>query len=534
MKKLLSLLFVLIPIVLFAQTDTIISKTPEIELPDFVITGTAKIEMPTQMKETPDVISALHEQFILPRIGVENLELEGLTDPVKLQAKIKDSLDYNNFRLFAGAGLNYLPSVDAFFSDKINKFKINAFASFDKVRNYIPNSGYHDLLAGGGMTYIIRKENEPPARINISGTFNQHNYSPFAALTDNRFRSSNLINLSGVFENLFWREFNVDLGGFADFHYLSDYNSSHLNVSPYVSAKTSFEHFILSAKFNPSLLKTSTKTNQSDLILALSSEMQLRKLFNRMSLSVMLDYQSKSETGKQFLGPSVSIGLGILESLSIGLLYQNRLIQQTPPKLWKTNPYIDTLYYRHNYERVKNKTGFVLRFYPTRMMNVELNVSRFEHVRKIMFEPASTNIGYFSVLRLDTKVLEANFLSNLSFGKFGNIYSEVKYIDSKISKNSKVEPFTPLIQVNAIYTYKFDFSLLLRLRFLYNSASYSDINNVSQIGDCLDLGMNVEYEIGKYLKTGVEISNILNRRNYRWKNYQLEPIDVLFYLSTNL
>jgi hypothetical protein len=248
----------------------------------------------------------------------------------------------------------------------------------------------------------------------------------------------------------------------------------------------------------------------------------------------MLDYQSKSETGKQFLGPSVSIGLGILESLSIGLLYQNRLIQQTPPKLWKTNPYIDTLYYRHNYERVKNKTGFVLRFYPTRMMNVELNVSRFEHVRKIMFEPASTNIGYFSVLRLDTKVLEVNFLSNLSFGKFGDVFSEIKYIDSKISKNSKVEPFTPLIQVNAIYTFKFDFSLLLRLRFLYNSISYSDINNVSQIGDYLDLGMNVEYEIGKYLKTGVEISNILNRRNYRWKNYQLEPIDVLFYLSTNL
>lgn len=546
MKKLLSLLFVLIPIVLIAQTDTVISKTPEIELPDFVIIGTTKIEMPTQMKETPDVISALSEQFILPRIGVESLELEGLTDPTKLQAKIKDSLEYNNFRLFAGAGLNYLPSVNAFYSNRIDKFKINAFASFDKVRNYLPNSGYHDLLVGGSATYIIRKQNEPPARINVAGSFNQYNYSPFASLTDNlpatsisgrqagEFRTSNFINVNGAFENLLWREFNVDLGGFADIHYLSDYNSSHFNFSPFISAKSSFEHFILSTKFNPSLLKSSTSTSENDLILALSSEMQLRKLFDRMNISVGLDYQSKSETGKQFLGPSASIGFGILENLSIGFMYQNRLIQQTPMNLWKRNPYIDTLYYRHNYERIKNKLGFAARFYPDRLMNIEFNISIYDHKGKISFIPSTTNIGYFKVLPLDTKVLEANFLANLTLGSIGDVFAEVKYLGSKIDSNSKIEPFAPRIQVNATYTYKFDFSLLLKLRFLYNSVSYSDINNISQVGDYTDLGLNLEYEIEKYLRIGIEATNILNRRNYRWINYQLKPIDVLFYLSINL
>lgn len=534
MKKLLSLLFILIPIVLFAQTDSVISKTPEIELPDFVITGTTKIEMPTQMKETPDVISALSEQFILPRIGVESLELEGLTDPTKLQAKIKDSLDYNNFRLFAGAGLNYLPSINTFYSNRIDKFKINAFASFDKVRNYLPNSGYHNLLVGGSATYIIRKENEPPARINVAGSFNQFNYSPFASLADSKFRSSNFININGAFENLFWREFNVDLGGFADIHYLSDYNSSHFNFSPFISAKSSFEHFILSTKFNPSLLKSSTSTSENDLILALSSEMQLRKLFDRMNVSVGLDYQSKSETGKQFLGPSASVGFGILENLSIGFMYQNKLVQQTPVNLWKRNPYIDTLYYRHNYERIKNKLGFAARFYPDRLMNIEFNISTYDHKEKISFIPSTTNIGYFKVLPLNTKVLEANFLANLTLGSIGDVFAEVKYLESKMDLNSKIEPFAPRIQVNVTYTYKFDFPLSLKLRFLYNSVSYSDTNNISKVGDYLDLGVNLEYEIEKYLRIGIEATNILNRRNYRWINYQLKPIDVLFYLSTNL
>ncbi len=532
MKKICSLLVILIPTFAFAQTDTLVSKTPEIELPDFVITGTTKIEMPTQMKETPDVISALSEQFILPKIGVESLELEGLTDPTKLQAKIKDTLDYNNFRFTAGAGLNQIPFINAFYSQRVSRFKVNAYGSFNKVKNYLPNSGYHDLVLGGSTTYIIRKESEPPARINIAGSFSQFNFSPFASPADNKFRSSNLINVNGGFENLFWRQFNVDLGGFADIHYLSDYNSSHINFSPFISAKSSFEHFILSARFNPSLLKTAEEPG--DLILALSSEMQLRKIFNRMNIIVNLDYQSRSETGSQFLAPSASIGFGILDNLSIGILYQNRLIQQTPPTLWKKNPYIYTLFYRHNYERIKNKIGFIMRFYPSRMMNVEFNISAYNHLGKIIFAPSVLNPGYFDVVRFDTKVMEAFFLANLSFGKYGDLFGSVRYSDSKLNLNSKLEPFLPQIQANVEYAYKFDFSLLLRLRFLYNSSNYSDIGNNSRIGDLADIGLSVEYEFTKYLRAGLEASNIFNRRNYRWINYQLKPIDVLFYLSTNL
>ncbi|MBM4176470.1 MAG: hypothetical protein FJ213_09920 [Ignavibacteria bacterium] len=534
MKKLLSLLYILIPIFAFAQTDTLVSKTPEIELPDFVITGTTKIDMPTQMKETPDVISALSEQFILPKIGVESLELEGLTDPTKLQAKIKDSLEFNNFRFTLGAGLNQLPFANAFYSQRVNRFKINAYGSLSKVRNYMPNSGYHDLLLGGSTTYIIRKESEPPARINIAGSFNQHYFSPFVSPTDNKFRSSNLININGSFENLFWKEFNVDLGGFSDIHYLSDYNSSHFNFSPFISAKSSFEHFILSARFNPSLLKSSTSTSESNLILALSSEMQLRKIFNRMNIIVNVDYQSRSETGSQFLAPSASIGVGILNNLSIGVLYQNRLVQLTPPTLWKKNPYTDTLHYRHNYERIKNKIGFVLRFYTSRLMNVEFNISQYSHLGKIMFVPSITNTGYFDIVRLDAKVMEAILMANLSFGGFGDLFGSVRYLDSKLNLNSKSEPFSPRIQANIEYVYKFAFSLLLRLRFLYNSVSYSDIGNNSRISDLADLGFCVEYEITKYLRAGLETSNIFNRRNYRWINYQLKSIDLLLYLSTNL
>lgn len=533
MKKILLLLFFIIPICSFCQVDTIIYRTPEIELPDFVIMGTTKIEMPTQTKETPDVISNLPQEFILPRIGIEKLELEGLTDPSKQQATIKDSVSGYNFRAIVGGGIYNLPNIGAFYSQKINRMSFNAFAKFNRTRNYIPNSGNHEILVGGNSTFLFLKDNEPPARLRLNGYFSQFNYSPFASNFDNKFRTSNLINVNGVFENLFWREFNVDLGGTTNIHYIPGYNSTFFEFNPFVSAKSYFEHFELSVKFNPYLLKSSTSKYNSDLVLALNSEMNFKKLFNFLNFSASLDYQSLSEIGKQFLGPSAKLDLGFDENFFVSLFYENKMNLVTPNEIWRINPYVDTSSYNYYFERVKDKIGINAKIYFSRFSNIDLGFSTFKMRLKTIFQNSSRN-GYFDLYRLDTKTNEFKILANLDFQEFGSLFVDAAFRTSKLTLNSLLEPFSPKFQINSIYFYKFDFSLLLRFRFLYNSSSFADINNGVKVGSMIDFGMDAEYGLNKNFKLGMKVSNLLNRRNYLWFNYELKPFDMLLYLILNL
>ena len=80
MKKYL-ILFFLPYVMIFSQDDK--SKNPNVELPDFVITGADVVSIKHAEKIKPDFVSTITNDFILPVHSPEELGLKQLSNPLK-------------------------------------------------------------------------------------------------------------------------------------------------------------------------------------------------------------------------------------------------------------------------------------------------------------------------------------------------------------------------------------------------------------------------------------------------------------------
>jgi len=94
----------------FGQDDK--GKNPNVELPDFVITGNDVVTLQKGKKIDPDVIPILNEQFLKPGYSPEDLALSELSDPIRNQFSLTDSLNYFTGKLEAGAGIYTLPQMN--------------------------------------------------------------------------------------------------------------------------------------------------------------------------------------------------------------------------------------------------------------------------------------------------------------------------------------------------------------------------------------------------------------------------------------
>ncbi len=533
MKKILFFLMVQI-LYLFAQQDTVRSKIPEIELPDFVITGQATVELPKQNKATPDLISPLSKEFILPRIKIQELKLEGLSDPSRQQPAIIDTTSKYFGRIKTAAGIYSLPSVETFYSRRIQNILFSAGGNFENSRDYEKNSKYFKTNFFLNNSLIIQKENESPARLNVTGQFDYFKYSNFRSLSADTFNHITNVNINGTFENLFYREFNLNFGGNFDFQKISRWDFSFVEISAFGTLRSTFEHFELTASAQPYLYKVSKNLNENTLILSAYGEMYFRKLFNMMNIITRLDYQTEKENNSQFLAPGVRLGFGLSDYWTLTLFYENKLLNKTPIQLWEENPYLDSASFNYSIERIKNKVGFGTIIYFDRTSNLKFELSRYNVAGKNIFEVSQTDSGYFKYRKLETEALELNTILFVDLKDYGDLFFNLRYLNSRLKETTRQEPHTPALQTKFSYGYRFNFPLYLRLSFLYNSVSYGDINHKLKIEPYVDLELNADYQLLKFLNGGIELKNIMNKKNYRWFNYNQKPIDFQIYLKARI
>src|SRR5690606_20002196 len=86
---------------LFAQDN----PTPTVELPDFVITGTDVVNVQSAQKIKPEVVSTVSEGFLKPAFSPEELEVRDLSNPVKDEINLFDTLNFLKGDLKAGVGV---------------------------------------------------------------------------------------------------------------------------------------------------------------------------------------------------------------------------------------------------------------------------------------------------------------------------------------------------------------------------------------------------------------------------------------------
>lgn len=533
MKKIF-IISILIFFELYSQQDTVRSRIPEIELPDFVITGQATVELPQQKKAIPDLITPLSKEFILPRIKVQELSLEGLSDPAKQQPSIIDTSKKYFGRLKTAIGIYSLPEADFFYSGKVEKYKFSFGGNVINSNDYEKNSKFLKTNLFLNNSLIIEKENQPPARLNFTGRFDYFKYSNFRSVSSDTFNNNINFNLNGSFENLFYREFNLNFGGNFDFKKLNrwDYNFAEINV--YGTLRSTFEHFELTASANPFLYKVSKDSTKNTLILSAYSEFYFRKLFNVMNIIARVDYQTEKEDSSLFLAPSLRVGFGLSDYWTLTLFYENKLFNKTPVNLWSDNPYLSPINFNYSIERIKNKFGFGTIVYFDRTSNLKLEFSRYNLAGKNNFIIDTLNKGFFTIHRGEVEAIELSTFLYLDLKNYGNILMNIRYLDSRLKQTTKQSPHTPKFYSKLIYSYSLQIPLSLKFSFSYNSISYGDINHTMKINPYIKFDIGAEYNILNWLSAGLDFNNILNRKNYHWFDYFEKPFDILIYLRTRL
>src|SRR5690606_35927768 len=151
MMKNIILILLFISSFISAQDET--RQTPNVELPDFVITGRDVISVRSVNKIESDFISTISDEFLRPSISPEYLEIRDLSNPIKSDINLLDSVNFYNGNIEAGAGLYTVPKVKAAYAYPFTNGIVGGVFSGIYNRAYIDYSDRYSLSLGGNFVY---------------------------------------------------------------------------------------------------------------------------------------------------------------------------------------------------------------------------------------------------------------------------------------------------------------------------------------------------------------------------------------------
>ena len=278
-------------LLIYSQDDK--SSNPNVEIPDFVITGQDVVSIKRTDKIKPDFVSTITERFVKPYHSPEELGLRQLSNPIKKEINILDSTKYMNGSFETAAGIYILPAADLSYHYPFNNGIVNASVSGFYQRPYVENSDRYDFYGGAGIDYTIGMDNNGLSGTNflLKGDFTTLNYKLFASDKPDTKRTKNVGNYTLGIKNTAGKTFIIDLG-------LKDYHSS--------QAEDNFAENLLStngfARLQFSDIGIGLKTNYQKQFLNTDSlnNVSFNYFFFRPTVSFELFNSVKTEVGYSF------------------------------------------------------------------------------------------------------------------------------------------------------------------------------------------------------------------------------------------
>ncbi len=87
-----------------AQAQDENPKNPNVELPDFVITGHSSLNLKKMDKIKPDFVSSINEDFVKPTYSPEELEIGSFSNPLKSDMSFLNDVRFYKGNIAAGIG----------------------------------------------------------------------------------------------------------------------------------------------------------------------------------------------------------------------------------------------------------------------------------------------------------------------------------------------------------------------------------------------------------------------------------------------
>ena len=495
-----------------AQDD----KNPNVELPDFVITGKDVIVVRRVDKIPADMISIVSEEYIKPTINPERLEFQDVSNPVESDLSILDSADYRRGFIFIESGRYKLPAGEINYTFPFERGMLHGIMSGINQLEYIENSDRKSIFGELKFNYLLPVDGRfiPGTKFTLGGKHQRNVFKFFGSNNPEFKRTLNIGTATAGIQNLFMKQFIFDLNFAGDFTYLDDADFTESFFSANAFARIQAENFGLGIKgsfHNQSLNTDSLKDVGSNFY------------FLRPTVSLELFDKVKAEFGLSFAGTGdntlnalfAAAGFEITENLILLGEYSPQAEFVTAGQLMRDNYYYSQQTVGNIFVKKKNKIKAVAKYEYDRYYQIDGGFEFFK-AENLPYYLNPDQTGFFEVAT--TSATNLNLFLNLIYhmGPYGIFYASFNYIKMEDSNDKKI-PYYPNLKASLTYGYDFENGLRADASVKYLSDRYTDLQNTNKLKSFFSLGFKFTYMLKEHFLLTLSVENLLNRNNYLWQ-----------------
>ena len=500
-------------------------NNPDVELPDFVITGKDVISLQKSAKIDPGIISTISGDFLKPIPSTEDLKVADLSNPIKNQINLVDTQNVYNTRLSIGTGLYSSPAGSFSFSQPFSSGILGAVINGENHRAYIDNSDWYKL--NGEMTLTFYVPNDAALKgtqISFRGGYGLNAYKLYASSNPTEKRNYYSGNYYAGISNLISRYFNFDLHASDKYTFLRSENLSENLLRLYSYLKGDFQYFDLAVNINYAKQFITNSVVSSDSYDYIFARPYIQfDLANSLNIAGGVSYSKSGSLN--YTAPYATIALKLNNFISLYGEYNPSAEFLGQGDFLEQNKYYNPQIFPNAFVKKTSAFKAAIKYQYYKYYEIDAGIKYF-NADNLPFFVTSARPGLFDVNFTEAKDYSGfvNFLFHN--GPYGVFYATIEYNYLR-SSSGNVIPYSPKFNATMSYGYNFGFGLYFEPKLFFASESYTDINNVNKLNSYIDLGAKFAYKFGNNFSLNVELSNLADKKNYKWNGYRDAPLDLL-------
>ena len=208
MIKKIFFLVLFVSLISFAQDKS----NPNVELPDFVITGRDIVSIQKAKKIKPEVVPTISKDFFKPSYSPDNLRIQDITSPISNKFDLTDSLNIYNGYFELGLGAYTLPEAKAVYSIPFSNGIFNSYFNGNNRLNYISNASKSEWNGGINFSYFVDNSASffGGTKLNLHGNYGVSAFKFYGSNTPDLVRDLNTGDFSFDINNLLNKNFIID------------------------------------------------------------------------------------------------------------------------------------------------------------------------------------------------------------------------------------------------------------------------------------------------------------------------------------
>ena len=502
-------------------------ENPNVELPQFVITGKEAYEFPQLEKQKPELVSIVSEQFFKPLYSPDELEVKEFSEPNKRSGEFLDTITFVNGEAEFLIGNNILPSLAVMYRMPMERSMFSAKVNAINQRAYLPNADRNKFGAELLYNYIVSDSSGflPFSKLVTSASSENESYKLFASPVPDFNRKVFNGNFSASLQNISSSKFNYDLT-IAD-NYLSMKNDSLTEniykVSGYSKYTADLFYISLFGKYHA--LSTTFGSSLTENYSFIQSKVIVGLLVGKsFKTNFGLEY-SKLDTN-QTMYPYMSASVQLMKGFSFFAEYHPNSSMLTSQDFINTNKYYTPVQtFKNLFYSESSRYAFNFKYEYERTFEVITGVSFFSSAGYPYFANVLSNVNTFVLDTVEAKGTSLFARINFYSGKYGFFTGDINFTNVEDTSGNAVPNVTPL-RVNVTYGIFVNPEISLSASMMYYSPSFINFANTEKGKDYFNITLKGEMNISENMFAQLELRNILNSKNEIWKNYQELPLSI--------